>query len=230
MRGRLLGLIEVPCLVAVPATMLACAALDVDAAAGLTAAVAALAVVVLAAQVEATGPRLGQVMLVVVLGAVAAAGRIAFAAIPDVKPVSAVCIIAGATLGRRSGFATGAIAALASNAYFGQGLWTPWQMYAWGLIGYLSGALFSQQGDAPRWLMLVWGVASGLLYGLILNGWYVVGYVRPLTWAGALSAFALGIPYDVLHGLATAAFLLVLWVPWRSAIRRAVVKHGLGED
>ena len=80
-------------------------------------------------------------MPTVVLAALAAAGRILFAPIPDFKPVSAIAIIAGVAFGRKSGFMVGSLAALASNFFFGQGVWTPWQMYAWGLVGYgdLSG-------------------------------------------------------------------------------------------
>ena len=74
-------------------------------------------------------------MPTLVLAALAAAGRILFGPIPDFKPVSAIAIIAGATLGRRNGFMVGALAALTSNFFFGQGMWTPWQMYAWGLGG-----------------------------------------------------------------------------------------------
>ena len=77
---------------------------------------------------------LRQIMPTLVLAALAAAGRILFGPIPDFKPVSAIAIIAGATLGRRNGFMVGALAALTSNFFFGQGMWTPWQMYAWGEI------------------------------------------------------------------------------------------------
>ncbi|MFR3452057.1 MAG: ECF transporter S component [Collinsella sp.] len=76
-------------------------------------------------------------MPTLVLAACAAAGRILFAPIPDFKPLSAIAIIAGATLGPRNGFMVGALAALTSNFFFGQGLWSPWQMYAWGVVGYV---------------------------------------------------------------------------------------------
>ncbi len=117
---------------------------------------------------EASKPALRQIMPTLVLAALAAAGRILFAAVPDFKPVSAVAIIAGATLGRRNGFMVGALAALTSNFFFGQGMWSPWQMYAWGLMGYLGGVLADAQmfddpksGSPRRWALAVCGLASG---------------------------------------------------------------------
>ncbi|MFR7797549.1 MAG: ECF transporter S component [Collinsella sp.] len=108
-----------------------------------------------------------QIMPTLVLAALAAAGRILFGPIPDFKPVSAIAIIAGATLGRRNGFMVGALAALTSNFFFGQGMWTPWQMYAWGLVGYVGGALahagaFDRADGTVRMpALLAYGFASG---------------------------------------------------------------------
>ena len=214
---------EIVALVAVPATLLACAALDLESSALLTLLVTGCALVLFLVSYERSKPALRQVLPAATLAAVAAAGRVLFAPVPYVKPVSAIAIVAGATLGRREGFMVGALAALVSNVFFGQGQWTPWQMYAWGLVGYLSGVLPLER----RWAPYAWGVASALLYGLLLNGWYVVGFVRPLTWAGALAGYAAGIPFDVVHGIATAGFLVVVWGAWGRSIRRVVAKYAL---
>ena len=96
----------------------------------------------------------------------------------------------------------GAIAALVSNFFFGQGAWTPMQMYAWGLVGYLAGVLADAGALRRGWVLYAYGAASGLLYGLLLNGWYVLGYVRPLAWQTVLAAFALALPLDVTHSAA----------------------------
>lgn len=226
-QARVLRRLRPVALAAVPASMLTCAAWGVEAAAGLTLVVCALAVGLALAAFDAARPAARQLMPTVTLGAVAAAGRILFAAVPDVKPVSAIAIVAGATLGRGSGFVVGALAALLSNAFFGQGAWTPWQMYAWGLVGYLGGVLADAGAFRRPWALYAYGFLSCLLYGLILNGWYVVGFVRPLTWEGALAAYAAGVPLDVVHGLATVAFLAAIWLPWGRAIRRVVARYGL---
>ena len=219
---------ELAILLAVPAAMAVCTVFGVEQSALASLAVLLFALVAMARGLDRERPLLRQLMPTVVLGAVAAAGRILFAAIPDVKPVSAICIVAGATLGPSCGFGVGALAALVSNVFFGQGPWTPWQMYGWGLIGYLSG-LFARSGLLERaWVRNLWAFVSALLYGFILNGWYVLGFVRPLTWPGAIAGFAAGLPLDVIHGIATVVFLMLIWGPWRRSIARVVAKYGLG--
>lgn len=223
----MLSVLELPALLAVPVLMVTLALSGVDATAGLTLLVALLAVGLVFASFEASRPPLRQLMPTAVLAATAAAGRVLFAPIPDVKPVSAIAVIAGATLGRRSGFMVGAVAALVSNFFFGQGSWTPWQMYAWGLVGYLGG-VFADRGLLERGgVLYAWGFLSALMYGAILNGYYVLGFVRPLTWPSVLAAYAAGFPLDCVHGVATAAFLAAIWLPWGRAIRRVVAKYDL---
>ena len=226
--ARALRFLEVPALLSVPAAMAFCALRGVDATAGFTLFVAVFSVLLMLASFEASRPLMRQLMPTIVLAAVAAAGRMLFSPFADIKPVSAICIVAGAALGRRSGFATGALAALTSNFFFGQGPWTPWQMYAWGLMGYLAGVLADLGALRRPWAVYVWGFLSGLLYGGILNGWHVLGFVRPRNVQTALAAFAAGLPLDITHGIATVAFLLVVWGPWQRAIARVVRKYDLG--
>ena len=225
--NRLRATVEALALAAVPVALVALAAAGVRATAGLTLLVAVAALAVALAGFEASRPPLRQLMPTAVLAALAAAGRVLFAPVPDVKPVSAVAIVAGAVLGRRSGFVVGALAALLSNFFFGQGPWTPWQMYAWGLVGYVGG-LLGERGLLERAPVLYgWGFLSGPIFGLILNGYHVLGYVRPLTWPAVLAACAASLPLDVMHGVATAAFLAAIWLPWGRALRRVVAKYDL---
>lgn len=132
---------EIVAIAATPAVLAACAIANFDQTALLTLVVVLASMGIFFASYEASRPRLRDIMPTVVLAALAAAGRILFAPIPDFKPVSAIAIIAGVAFGRKSGFMVGALAALASNFFFGQGPWTPWQMYAWGLVGYGAGLL-----------------------------------------------------------------------------------------
>lgn len=241
----LLSLLEPLVLVLVPVSLAVCAVADLSVAGGLTMVVAIGAILLMLASYEASRPALRQIMPTVTLGALAAAGRILFAPLPEIKPVSAIAIVAGATLGRRSGFMVGAIAALVSNFFFGQGAWTPWQMYGWGMVGYLSGVLaqaglfgpVGQERDSfrgrrshatlHRVALVAWGFVSALFYGLILNGWYVIGFVHPLTWPAVLAAYAAGFWLDCMHGAATVGFLLLIWKPWGRAISRVVAKYDL---
>ena len=125
------------------------------------------------------------------------------------------------------------LAALTSNFFFGQGMWTPWQMYAWGLVGYVGGALahagaFDRADGTVRMpALLTYGFASGLLYGVVINAYDIIGFVQPLTWAGAMARLATAVPFDITHGLATCVFLAALYKPWCRRINRVVVKYGL---
>lgn len=220
-------IVEVVCLIGVAASLLLCAVFDIDQSALLTLVVALAALAVFFVSFERSRPALRQIMPTVVLGALAAAGRILFVPFPDFKPVSAICIIAGSVFGRKSGFLVGAIAALASNFFFGQGAWTPWQMYSWGLIGYLAGCL-ERAGVFNRTpALLACGFLSAMLYGLILNGWFVIGFVHPITWESVLAAYAAGFPLDCVHGIATVVFLAVLYTPWRKKLQRIKRKYDL---
>ena len=231
--ARVISKLEVPLLLAVPVAMLAAMVAGVEQTAFVMLAVVALVLVLFFAGYEKSRPGLRQIMPTLVLAALAAAGRILFGPIPDFKPVSAIAIIAGVTLGRRNGFMVGALAALTSNFFFGQGMWTPWQMYAWGLVGYMGGMLgavgaFDRADGSVRMPMLMLcGFASAMLYGTVINTYDIVGFVQPLTWAGAVARLATAVPFDVLHGISTCVFLAVLYKPWCPRINRVVRKYGI---
>ena len=118
--SRLLTKMEIPLLLAVPAVMTAALLAGIEQAALAMLVVVALVLALFFAGYETSRPGLRQIMPTATLGALAAAGRILFAPIPDFKPVSAICIIAGAVFGKHSGFMVGALAALCSNFFFGQ--------------------------------------------------------------------------------------------------------------
>ena len=91
---------------------------------------------------ESRKPRAREIVPIAVMSAIAAIGRFAFAMLPQFKPVAAIVIITGMSFGPEAGFLTGAVSALVSNFFFGQGPWTPWQMFAFGVLGFLAGLLY----------------------------------------------------------------------------------------
>ena len=221
---------EAAALVAVPAVLVVCIATGFEQSALLSLMVAVASLGLFFAGWEGSRPRLRDTMPVAVLAALGAAGRILFAPVPDFKPVSAIAIIAGAAFGRRSGFLVGALAALVSNFFFGQGPWTPWQMYAWGLVGYLGG-VFAQMGAFERRpVLLGYGFLSGIMFGVIVNLLSIVGFYHPETFAQALVVYAAALPLDVVHGVATVVFLAVLYRPWLRKLARVKRKYGLMRD
>lgn len=218
---------EAVAIAGVPAVLAACIAFQVQQTAVLSLVVVLGCLAVFFAGFEQSRPRLRDTMPVAVLAALAAAGRILFAPVPSFKPVSAIAIIAGAVFGRRSGFLVGALAALVSNFFFGQGPWSPWQMYGWGLIGWLGGVMASAGLFRSKAVLLGFGFLSGPLYGVVLNLWSIVGFYHPQTLAQAAVVYAAALPFDVIHGVATVVFLAALYVPWQRKLARIKRKFGL---
>lgn len=228
MRSVALVITEVVALVAVPLVLGVCALGGIQQTALLTLVVATLSVVPFFASFERAKPRPRDFMPIVVLAAIAAAGRILFGPLPNVMPVTALVIIAGACFDREAGFLTGALSALASNMFFGQGPWTPWQMYGWGLVGFVAGALFFHRAkEVPLWTVLGFGFMSSLVYGLVLDSWTVVGFISPLTWKGALATYSAGAPFNIAHAASTVLFLALLYRPWVRKIERVKTKYGI---
>jgi energy-coupling factor transport system substrate-specific component len=158
---------------------------------------------------ERSRPPAQVVALVAALAALAIAGRIAFAAFPNVKPTTDIVIFAGYALGPAPGFAVGALAALVSNFWFGQGPWTPWQMAAWGLCGILGAALALGHRNVGRLtLAAVCGLAA-VGYGAILNFSLIATYGGELSWQRFWILEGRAVPFEVAHAVGNIAFALV---------------------
>jgi prenyltransferase/squalene oxidase-like repeat protein len=158
---------------------------------------------------ERSRPPAQVVALVAALAALAIAGRIAFAAFPNVKPTTDIVIFAGFALGPAAGFAVGALAALVSNFWFGQGPWTPWQMAAWGLCGILGAALALGPRNVGRLtLATVCGLAA-VGYGAILNFSLMATYGGELSWQRFWIFEGRAVPFEIAHAAGNIAFALV---------------------
>lgn len=222
--------LEVAGLVLLPVVMAVSAAFGIDqgGAAGIIASAASVGLFFLS--YEWGRPALRETMPVVVMAALAAAGRIIFAFIPSVQPMTAVVIMTGCLFGRRSGFMVGALAGLVSALFLGMGAWTAWQMYSWGLIGWLAGVLSAVGVFSRKGVVFAYGLASGLLYGLVMNIWSMLAFYHPESFAQMLVIWAPAIPYDMTHGISTVVFLVLLWAPWHRKLKRLKKMYGLGDD
>ena len=158
---------------------------------------------------ERSRPPAQVVALVAALAALAIAGRVAFAAFPNVKPTTDIVIFAGYALGPAAGFAVGAFSALISNFWFGQGPWTPWQMAAWGLCGILGAALALGTRNVGRWtLAAVCGLAA-VGYGAILNFSLMATYGSgSLSWERFWLLEGRAIPFEVAHAAGNVVLAL----------------------
>jgi energy-coupling factor transport system substrate-specific component len=157
---------------------------------------------------ERAQPTTRMLALVATLAALAALGRVAFAPVPNVKPTTDIVLIAGFALGGAPGFMVGAVGALASNLFFGQGPWTPWQMLGWGLVGIGGAALsraFPNLGRVP--LALVCG-AAGLVFGAVMNLSQWINYSGDHSLAKLVATFGTALPFDLAHAAGNVAFCL----------------------
>lgn len=180
---------------------------------------------------EGRRPKARELVILAVLCALGVAGRAAFAALPGFKPVLAVVILTGAAFSGESGFLVGAMTMLSSNVLFGQGPWTPWQMFAMGLCGFLAGILY-RKGllSGGRVSLSVYGILAALLYGAIMNPATVLIYQSAPNIGMFLTAYLTGLPIDLLHAAATAFFLWVLGEPVLDKLERVKRKYGLTES
>ncbi|MEG0914630.1 MAG: ECF transporter S component, partial [Christensenellaceae bacterium] len=143
----------------------------------------------------------------------------------------AIVIIAGVCLGGESGFMVGAMTGFVSNFLFGQGPWTPWQMFAFGIIGFLAGILF-KKGVLPKKrlpLCVFGGLATLVIYGLIMDSASLLMFSQSVSWAALVATFVTGFPFNVIHAVATVLFLLILSKPMIEKLDRIKKKFGLME-
>ena len=158
-----------------------------------------------------------ELVLVATLGAAAAAGRVLFAAIPNVQPVTVMTVVAGVALGPRAGMTTGALAALVSNFYLGQGAYTPWQMLAWGGCGLLAGLL--RPLLRRRLVFAAFTLLLGFAFGTVMDLWLWYGFY-PHTEAALLARLAAGVPFNVAHATGNVVLALVAGPELRRVLER----------
>ncbi len=155
---------------------------------------------------ERSRPSARTVALVATLSALTALGRDAFAALPEVKPITAMTFVVGYSLGPLPGFVVGAIGMLASNLMLGEGPYTPWQMAAWGLVG-LLGALAGRLSRRRLGRMtLALGCAFAALVAKEIMNLYEWSLGAAHTPAALLVTVGKGLPFDVVDVVATLLF------------------------
>ncbi len=184
---------------------------------------------------ESRKPQAREIVIIAVLTAMAVASRAAFSMLPHFKPLIAIVIISGIALGGEAGFLVGALAGFLSNFLFGQGPWTPFQMFAYGIAGFIAGILFSKTDFVTR------SRNKKDLLRLSLFGYAMIQFfVGPildicgvLTLASTINAetvgamFISGLPVNFIHGMATFIFLYLLARPLLEKIDRIKTKYGI---
>ena len=171
------------------------------------------------AWLEQGGGTARDLTLVATLAGIAAAGRILFAPVPSVQPVTVIVATAGVALGPRRGFAVGALAAIASNMFLGQGAHTPWQMLAWGGCGALAGV--SRLALHRRSAFALFCASLGMAFGTLMDLWLWFAFY-PHTWAALVTVLAAGFAFNIAHALGN----FVLALAAGPELRRVLDRHG----
>lgn len=181
---------------------------------------------------EGRKPKARELVTIAVLCAIGIAGRGLFFMLPQFKPVTALTIMAGVAFGGEAGFLVGAVTMLLSNMLFSQGPWTPWQMFAMGLIGFIAGVLFRKGWlRRTRVSLAVFGAFSSVvIYGGIMNPASMFMYSSQSISLNTLLAYYLsGLPMDLVHGFGTVVFIMLAAEPMLEKMERIKVKYGLVE-
>lgn len=178
---------------------------------------------------ESRSPRAREIVLLAVMVAIGVAGRGAFFMVPQFKPVVAIVIITGVCLGAESGFLVGALTGFVSNFFFGQGPWTVWQMFCFGIIGFIAGVLFDKGllKKKKLTLCLYGGLSTFFIYGGIINIGSVLMATGTLTIKTLISYYISAVGFDLIHAAATVCFLYLIADIMIEKLERIKIKYGL---
>jgi len=179
---------------------------------------------------ETRKPQARELVTIAVMCALSVAARVVVI-IPSFKPTTAIIMLTGIALGPEAGFMTGAVSAFASNFFFSQGPWTPWQMMAYGFGGFLAGTLFHKRFPVRKPAILaVFGFLTILLIvGPLLDCCTIFTVSSRITWKYALAVFAAGLSMNFPHALACGVTLLLFSNPLLSKLDRLKTKYGMME-
>lgn len=177
---------------------------------------------------EGRKPQARELVIIAVMCALAIAGRVVIP-LPHFKAIFAVIILTGIAFGPESGFMVGAISAFVSNFFYGQGPFTPWQMFAYGAGGMLAGFLF-RKNWLPRknWVMALFSFFTVVLWiGPLLDSSHVFLMMSRFSWTAIFTVLTSGLYVNVCQALCTAAILFLLGNTLLEKLERVKVKYGL---
>jgi energy-coupling factor transport system substrate-specific component len=176
---------------------------------------------------EAKQMQTREMMMIVMLIALAAVSRVPFVAVPSVLPMTFIIIVSAIVFGAESGFMIGALSAIVSNIFLGQGPWTPWQMFCWGMIGCIAGLLKDTWWMRSMWGKVIFSFLAGILYGWVMNLTSVIAIMADISWEAVLTFYAASIMFELLHAGSNVVFMLVFGNAWIRILRRFKKKYGL---
>lgn len=168
----------------------------------------------------------GEMVVISVMTSLSVVGRLIFAPIPAFKPVSAIVIITGASLGAEAGFMVGSLSAIISNIFFGQGPWTPFQMFVWGMIGFISGVIFRKNNRPNKFALAAMGIFGGIMFSMMMDIWTVLSLDGAFVWERYLTSVVSSIPVMAVYAVSNVVFLLIMARPFCEKLTRIKIKYG----
>lgn len=179
---------------------------------------------------EGRKPQARELVIIAVMCAIAIAGRVAIP-IPHFKAVFAFVMLAGIAFGPETGFMVGAITAFVSNFFYGQGAYTPWQMFAYGAGGMAAGFCFGKDWlPKNKVAMAIFGFFAVVLWvGPLLDASSLFLMITAINTNSAIAVFTAGFPANMANGVATALVLLLLGKPLLDKLDRIKIKYGILE-
>lgn len=167
-----------------------------------------------------------RLILIAAMVALSVVGRILFTPLPGFKPVTAIVVITAMYFGSEAGFMTGALSAVISNFSFGQGPWTPFQMFSWGMIGLIAG-LLAKHLKENKTVLGVYAVISGVLYSLLMDVWTVLWADGYFNFSRYLAAIVSATQFTVIYAVSNVIFLLLFAKPIGKILERIKDKYAL---
>lgn len=169
-----------------------------------------------------------RIVIIAVMIAISVAGRVAFTALQGFKPVVAIVIITAIYLGSEAGFLTGSMSAIISNIFFGQGPWTPFQMFSWGMIGFIAGLPFMQKLLLKNRVVLsIYGIFSGIIFSLIMDIWTALSIDGIYNMKRYMAAVATSFPFMAIYAISNVVFLMLAVKPFGEKLERIKIKYGI---
>ena len=176
---------------------------------------------------EKKKPQTRESVVLAVMIALTVASRMLFA----FKPVSAMVIICGMAFGRESGFLCGSLSAVVSNFFFGQGPWTPFQMLAWGMIGWISGILNQRKWlENSKILLTIFGILSGISYSFVMDIWTLLAAGDGFQWMRYVAVLGTSVPVTIEYCVSNVIFLWILTPVFVKKLNRVKYKYGFFKD
>lgn len=177
---------------------------------------------------ENSKPKTREVVVLATMIALTVISRTIFMLTPSFKPVTVMVIICGVVFGPASGFMCGSLSAVLSDFIFGMGPWTPFQMIAWGLIGYIAG-IFNKSLFENKYVLYGYSALCGIGFSLVMDLWSVLAFETGFNLTRYLALVLTSLPMMLIYIASNIIFMFLLGKIMFQILQRVKIKYGITE-